>query len=193
MLSGDNGSSFAPDSEMGARFDQAMGGKLRGFKRGLYEGALRQAAMARWPGVVPAGRLTDEPWAFWDFLPTAVELAAAKLPEGLKPDGLSLVPFLKGGPAPKRDYFYWELHEGPSIQAAAFDQWKAVKSGLNKPIELYDLQQDPGEKQDVAKQHPEVVAKAQQIMTKAHVDIPEWPMVQNAKQRTEARRKAGLL
>ena len=74
MAAGDNGSSFSPDSEVGKLFDQASNG-MRGFKRGLYEGALRQAALARWPDKVPAGRVSDEPWAFWDFLPTAAELA----------------------------------------------------------------------------------------------------------------------
>ena len=70
IVAGDNGSSFAPNSEIGKLFDQTMGGKLRGFKRSLYEGGLRQACIARWPGVVPAGKVSDEPWAFWDFLPT---------------------------------------------------------------------------------------------------------------------------
>ncbi|MFN5963360.1 MAG: sulfatase-like hydrolase/transferase [Verrucomicrobiota bacterium] len=70
MLAGDNGSSFAPQSPIGSLFQQASNG-LRGFKRGLYEGALRQAAIAWWPGTVPAGRVSSEPWAFWDFLPTA--------------------------------------------------------------------------------------------------------------------------
>ncbi len=59
MFAGDNGSSFAPDSEIGKLFDQARG--LRGFKRGMYEGGLRQAALARWPGKVPSGRVSDEP------------------------------------------------------------------------------------------------------------------------------------
>ena len=110
MTAGDNGSSFAPNSELGKLFDQASNG-LRGYKRGLYEGALRQAALARWPGRVPAGRVSDEPWAFWDFLPTALELSGTPAPTGLRTDGLSLASFLQGGAAPKRDYFYWELHE----------------------------------------------------------------------------------
>ena len=50
VFSGDNGSSFSPGSEIGKRFDQASNG-LRGYKRGMYEGALRQAALAWWPGV----------------------------------------------------------------------------------------------------------------------------------------------
>jgi arylsulfatase A-like enzyme len=192
IIAGDNGSSFAADSEIGRRFDQSMGGKLRGFKRGLYEGALRQAAIARWPGQVPAGRVSDEPWAFWDILPTAADIAGAKLPPAFKPDGHSLVSFLKGGPAPQRDYFYWELHEGPSIQAAAFGDWKAVRTGPGKPIELYDLKTDLAEKHNVAAEKPDVVAQAEKIFREAHTDIPEWPMVQNKQQRTAARKKAGI-
>ena len=130
MVAGDNGSSFNPASELGRHFQQAANG-LRGFKRELYEGGLRQAALARWPGVVPAGRVSHEPWAFWDFLPTAAELAGAQLPDGFKPDGLSLVSFLKGGAAPKRDYFYWELHEGPSLQARSEEHTSELQSLTN--------------------------------------------------------------
>ena len=78
ILAGDNGSSWAPDSELGRLFEQAANG-LRGFKRSLYEGGLRQAAIARWPGVVPAGRVRHEPWAFWDFLPTAAVKVIGRL------------------------------------------------------------------------------------------------------------------
>jgi arylsulfatase A-like enzyme len=175
MTAGDNGSSFPPSSAMGKRFEQAANG-LRGFKRELYEGGLRQAAIARWPRVVPAGRVTDEPWAFWDFLPTAVELAGAKLPDGFKPDGYSLMEFLKGGPAPKRDYFYWELHEGRAIQAVRFGNWKAVRNGPSKPVELYDLSKDAGEATNLAAAQPELVAKAEALMKAARVDDPNWPM-----------------
>ena len=74
-----------------------------------------------WPGVVPAGRVSEEPWAFWDFLPTAADLAGAKLTAEAKTDGLSLVSYLKGGPAPKRDLFLLgiaraELQAGRSIR-----------------------------------------------------------------------------
>ena len=175
MTAGDNGSSFAPDSEVGKLFDQDSNG-LRGFKRGLYEGALRQAALARWPGKVPAGRVSDEPWAFWDFLPTAVELAGAKAPAELKTDGLSLVSFLQGGPAPKRDYFYWELHEGQSLQAARWGDWKAVRNGPQAKVEIFDLKNDFAEKNDLAATRPELVEKALAIFKDAHVADPNWPM-----------------
>ena len=177
MFSGDNGSSFAPNSEIGELFDQTMGGKLRGFKRSMYEGALRQAAFAWWPGTVPAGRVTDEPWAFWDYLPTVAELSGTPLPEGVKTDGHSLASFLKGGPAPKREYFYWELHEGNPIQAVRWGDWKAVRNGPSKPIELYDLKADPGETRNLAKEKPELVSKAEGLMKSARVDDPAWPLV----------------
>jgi arylsulfatase A len=185
MLAGDNGSSFAPESEFGKLFEQANNG-LRGFKRGLYEGALRQAAIARWPGVVPAGRVADGPWAFWDFLPTAAELAGAKYPAGFKPDGLSLVSYLKGGDAPQRDYFYWELHEQRPIQAVRFGQWKAVRNGHDRPIELYDLTVDAGESNNLATSKPELVARAEALMKTAHVPDPNWPLTGRASHRPQA-------
>ena len=179
ITAGDNGSSFPASSQIGRLFDQSMGGKLRGFKRTMYEGGLRQAALARWPGTVPTGRVTDEPWAFWDFLPTAAELAGATLPDGLETDGHSLVSFLKGGPAPQRECFYWELHEknrkGP-IQALRFGDWKAVKNGPNAAIELYNLAVDQSESHDLASEKPELVEKAAKLLKSSRNDDPNWPL-----------------
>jgi arylsulfatase A len=177
IVAGDNGSSFAPNSEIGMLFDQTMGGELRGYKRSLYEGGLRQACLVRWPGVVPAGRLCDEPWAFWDFLPTCADLIGVQLPDDIQTDGLSILPLLKGGEAPKRDYFYWELHEArPSLQAVRFGDWKAVKNGPSAALELYDLKADPAEKTNLAAEHPEVAAKAALWINAAHEDHPDWPL-----------------
>ena len=189
MLAGDNGSSFEPTSAMGQLFDQAGNG-LRGYKRGLYEGALRQAAIARWPGVVPAGRVADGPWAFWDFLPTAAELAGAKLPAGYTTDGLSLVPFLRGGPAPARDYFYWELHETTKpLQAVRFGDWKAIRNGPGLPLALYDLATDLAETKDLAAARPDVVARAESFMRAARTDDPNWPLTGRAAARDADRAK----
>jgi arylsulfatase A-like enzyme len=183
MLAGDNGSSFGPNTPMGRLFDQAGNG-LRGFKRGLYEGALRQAAFARWPGVVPAGRVRDEPWAFWDFLPTAAELAGAKLPANCHTDGISLASFLKGGPVPLREYFYWELHETQKpLQAVRFGDWKAVKNGPQAAVELYNIATDPGEQTDLAAQKAELVTKATALMKAAHTNDPNWPLTGQAERR----------
>ncbi len=182
MVAGDNGSSFPPNSDLGKLFEQANNG-LRGFKRSMYEGALRQAAIARWPGTIPAGKVRDEPWAFWDFLPTAAALAEAKIPANCKTDGLSLVSFLKGGPAPARDYFYWELHEGGPIQAVRFGNYKAVKKGPKAALELFDLAKDPGEQTDLANTKPDLVSKAQELLNAAHTETPDWPLTGKAPRR----------
>ncbi len=175
MLAGDNGSSWDPTSELGKHFDQASNG-LRGYKRGMYEGALRQAALARWPGQIPAGRVCDEPWAFWDFLPTVAELIGKPLPSEAKTDGKSIVSLLKGGHAPERDCFYWELHEGQTIQAVRFGDWKAVKNGPNAQTELYDLKTDAGEKHNLATEKPDVLAKAESLLKSERTEDPNWPM-----------------
>ena len=188
MVAGDNGSSFSATSEIGKFFDQSMGGKLRGHKRSMYEGGLRQAAIARWPGIVPSARVSHEPWAFWDFLPTAAELTGAKLPAGFQPDGRSLVSFLKGAAAPQRDYFYWELHEGStgSIQGIRFGDWKAVKNFTDVPTELYDLSKDSGETTDLAAQHPDLVAKAERLMAAARIDNEGFPWRMRSLAKTKA-------
>jgi arylsulfatase A-like enzyme len=185
ITAGDNGSSFDPKSEIGKLFDQTMGGKLRGFKRGMYEGALRQAAIAWQPSVVPAGRVTEEPWAFWDYLPTVAELIGARLPIDAPTDGRSIAALLRGGPAPPRDYFYWELHEGASIQAVRFGDWKAVRNGPSKRIELYDLSADIGEQIDVSAAHPDLVQRATDLFVTARTDHPDWQLVDR---RTDRRR-----
>jgi len=188
ILAGDNGASFDPKSEVGRLFDQDMGGKLRGFKRGLYEGALRQAGIAHWPGQVPAGAISEEPWAFWDYLPTAAALAGATLPEGQIFDGIDVSALLKGGKAPDRELFYWELHEGTSLQAVRFDgHWKAVKNGPMAKVELYDLSVDASESNDLATIHPDKVTQAEALMAASRTEHPDWPLVDKPKGKGKAK------
>ncbi|MCX7008637.1 MAG: N-acetylgalactosamine 6-sulfate sulfatase, partial [Kiritimatiellaeota bacterium] len=89
---------------------------------------------------------------------------------------------LKGGAAPQRDYFYWELHEANHpIQAIRFGNWKAVRNGPAAAIELYDLAKDAGETTDLAASQSELVAKAAALMKQARVEDPNWPWVEKAK------------
>src|SRR5205823_3678677 len=74
-------------------------GPLRGIKRDLYEGGIRMPMIVRWPGKIKAATVSDQVWAFWDFLPTAGELAGAKTPAGI--DGISMAPTLLGAGQPK--------------------------------------------------------------------------------------------
>lgn len=165
------------------RFDN--NGPWRGIKRSLYEGGLRVPALAWWPGKIRPGSVSEQPWAFWDFLATAVELAGGTPPPDLRTDGISIVPALRGNPLPPRECLYWELHEGPMKQAVRFGDWKAVRNAIDRPLELYHLKADPGEREDVAGEHPEITARAEALLKAARVDSPDWPV------KTPAKKKKG--
>lgn len=151
-------------------------GPWRGFKRGMYEGGLRVPAIAWWPGKIKAGQVNDTPWAFWDFLPTAADVAGAKLPKNFKTDGLSLKPLLLGKRLPKRQYLYWELHEQYFQQAIRAGDWKLLRPSINEPYELYNLKSDPAEQHNVAAQQPAVVQRLTALMQSARTDSPDWPI-----------------
>ncbi len=150
-------------------------GPFRGIKRDLYEGGIRTPMIVRWPGHIKAGAVSEQVWAFWDFLPTAAELAGATAPEGI--DGLSVVPTLLGrGEQKSHPYLYWEFHEGGSKQAVRFGDWKAVRLKPDGPIELYDLKADLGEQHNVAGEHADVVARAAEYIKQARTESEHWPL-----------------
>ena len=152
-------------------------GNLRGIKRDLYEGGIRVPMIARWKGTIEAGRKTEHVSAFWDFLPTACELAGVNLPAGL--DGISYVPTLKNEPQPEHEFLYWEFHEKGGKQAVLIGNWKGVRLQVNKdpygPLELYDLSQDPEEESNVAQDHPDIIAQMASIMEDAHQPSEIFP------------------
>ena len=152
-------------------------GPLRGFKRSLHDGGIRVPMIVRWPGRVKAGTV-DFPWAFWDFLPTAAELAGVAPPPGL--DGISVVPILRAyGPQRVHEFFYWEFHEGGSQQAVRMYSWKNPWKAVRRwggPVQLYDLRTDLGESNDVAAAHPDVVAKIEAYLNTARTESSHWPM-----------------
>jgi arylsulfatase A-like enzyme len=154
-------------------------GPFRGIKRDLYEGGIRMPLLARWPGKIKEGTVSDHVCAFWDFLPTAAELCGTKAPKGI--DGLSLVPTLLGAKAAgreqeKHDFLYWEFHEGGTKQAVRTGDWKAVRLKPKGPLELYDLKADPGEKKNVADKQPDVVEKIETYLKTARTESKDWPI-----------------
>lgn len=170
FFSSDNG----PHREGGA--DPAFfnsGGPLRGIKRDLYEGGIRVPMIARWPGHIPAATVSEQVWYFPDFLPTMAELISRPAPQNL--DGISMLPSLLGRPQQNHPYLYWEFHERGFQQAVRMDNWKALRSGLDQPLQLYDLKADIGEKNDAAAQHPQVVKRIEEIMRTARTDSPRYP------------------
>jgi arylsulfatase A-like enzyme len=150
-------------------------GPFRGIKRDLYEGGIRVPLIVRWPAKIAPGKVTDQVCAFWDFLPTAAEIAGVKAPEKL--DGISILPTLLSQPQTNQHAFlYWEFHERGSKQAVRMDDWKAVRLQPGKPLELYNLKADPGEKKDVAEQNPKIVAQIEDYLKTARTPSSQWPL-----------------
>jgi arylsulfatase A-like enzyme len=150
-------------------------GPLRGHKRDLYEGGIRVPLIARWPGVIQPGQVSTQAWSFCDMLPTLAAIGRAKTPEKL--DGISMLPALLGQPQTNQHAFlYWEFHERGFQQAVRMGKWKAVRLAAGKPLELYDLQADPRERLDVAKEHADVAARIEDCLKTARTESKEWPI-----------------
>lgn len=156
IFTSDNG----PHSEGGHKHEYFdANGPLRGFKRDLYEGGIRAPTIAWWPGNVEAGTISHEPLAAYDWFPTACELAGLDAPSGI--DGLSYAPTLLGQPQESHEYLFWSYGAKKAVRQ---QNWKAVIPGKGKPLELYDLTKDIGERTNVAAQHPHIVADMKQII-----------------------------
>jgi arylsulfatase A-like enzyme len=150
-------------------------GPLRGFKRSLHEGGVRVPMIVRWSGKIRPGTVSDQVWAFWDVLPTVAELAGTTAPRAV--DGLSVVPTLLGkGQQAQHEFLYWEFHERGFQQGVRMGNWKAVRTQLNGPLELYDLAKDLGEEHNVAAQQPQVVARIEGYLRTARTESPHWPV-----------------
>ncbi len=177
MLSSDNG----PHLEGGAMpwfFDS--NGPYRGYKRDLYEGGIRVPMVVRWPGRIRAGSVSNHPSALWDVMPTMCELAGAETPSGI--DGISMLPALGGDSSAQKEHehLYWELHELGGRQAVRSGKWKAVRYNVsmdrNKQVELYDLSEDPGEKNDLAEEKPELARRMRELMSKARTESAHFKL-----------------
>ena len=165
-------------------------GIFRGIKRDLYEGGIRVPFIASWKGKIKEGTTSNFTGAFWDLFPTFEEMAGisetsqAKAGATSHPalDGISILPTLLGqNSQSQHDYLYWEFHENDGRQAIRWKQWKGVRLNVSKqqdaPLELYDLDKDPSEKNNLATQHPDLVKKMLTLMRQAHTPDKNWPLL----------------
>ncbi|MBR9999776.1 MAG: arylsulfatase [Cyclobacteriaceae bacterium] len=147
-------------------------GQFRGYKRDFYEGGIRVPMIVRWTGTVKPGTSTDHLSAFWDILPTCCEMAGMDQPQ--ETDGISFLPVLIGQEERQKlhNFLYWEFYEQGGKQAVRAGEWKGVRLGVkddrNAPLELYNLEKDPGETENIADQHPEIRSRLDSMMKKAH-------------------------
>ncbi|MEM7144676.1 MAG: PVC-type heme-binding CxxCH protein [Verrucomicrobiota bacterium] len=144
---------------------------LRGWKMSAWEGGCRVPFIARWPGHIPAGTVSNEILSTMDFLPTFAKLAGADLPAYRTLDGHDASQFLLGKTkaSPRNDYLYYS---GCMLTGIRENQWRLVRPRPAKPssigwwgrmidevpdYQLYNLDTDPGESTDIAKKHPRIV------------------------------------
>lgn len=174
---------------IGDHFDSA--GPTRGRKGDSYDGAFRVPALARWPGHIQPGQVSDQVWAFWDFLPTAAEIAGIASNSLPVVDGVSLLPTLLGRDEEQaqHDYLYWEFNANQAIRTG---QWFAHRRS-GGDVELYDLTTDPAQKHDVAAEHEELVDQVRSWMDESHRPSDVWPSPgESDRDFQERMRKAGI-
>ncbi|MDP6546668.1 MAG: sulfatase-like hydrolase/transferase [Phycisphaerae bacterium] len=158
-------------------------GPYRGQKTNLYEGGIRIPLIVRWPGKIAPGTKSDLPWYFADVMPTLADLTGTTkhLPKEI--DGISTAPTLTGRPGEQKvhEFLYWEYTRVANWkkftyvknglqQAVRMGKWKLVRLKEDIPFELYDLSKDVGEKDNLAKKHPEIVKKMSAIARREHTE-----------------------
>ncbi len=128
--------------------------------------------IVQWPEKIPAGVTSDVPWYLPDVLPTLAALANVNPPYEI--DGINMLSVLTDTTqtAPDR-YLYWEDYSPNFVQAARWKNWKAIRFSEDH-IELYDLSSDVGEQTNLARQHPEIVSRFEEIYKGSHTKSPYW-------------------
>ncbi|HEX3725810.1 MAG TPA: sulfatase [Pirellulales bacterium] len=158
-------------------------GLLREGKGSTWEGGMREPAIAWWPGTIAAGRVTDELASTLDLFATIHALAEIPLPADRTFDSFDIRPLLLGsGPSPRPAFFYYR---GTHLMAARMGPWKAhflTQAGYGQaqamphdPPLVYQLDVDPSEKYDVAKDHIEIIAAIRDLVSKHRADIKPAP------------------
>ena len=152
-------------------------GPLRDKKGAAYEGGTRVPMIARWTGKIKAGSISSFPWTFYDVLPTLADLAEVRgVPNNV--DGISVAPTLFGKTQDANRPLYWESFGGREgfHQSVRMGRWKAVRHGVDGPIELYDLAADVGEARNVAAANPDVAKKIEAFLAGCRTDAAEYPV-----------------
>jgi arylsulfatase A len=148
---------------------------FRGHKRDLYEGGIRVPFIARWPGKIQQGTETNHISAFWDFMPTVCELAGIETPKNT--DGISYLPSLLGQLQTQHNHLYFEFHEQGGKQAVIKDNWKLIRLNVKTPeltsLELYNIETDISEQNNLAEQMPDKVAELLPLFEQNHTES-QW-------------------
>jgi arylsulfatase A len=155
VFSSDHGATFE-EGNRGASAFHDSNRPFRGQKRTLWEGGIRVPGVVRWPGRVPAGKVSDEVVHMTDVFPTFLAAAGAEPEAAWKVDGRNLLAVWEGkAKGPERTLF-WEWRSEGYYQLAALrgDRKLVVTDG--QPAELFDVVRDPGERRSIREEHPDL-------------------------------------
>jgi arylsulfatase len=147
---------------------------LRHYKKSDWYGGMLSPMIARWPGKVEAGAICDEFLHVMDFMPTFIDVAGGEYPEQYNGhairalDGKSQLPLLLNGEPADREHHCWKLWAAHAILQ---DRWKLVGRGADDDWELYDIEQDRCELNDLKKQHPQKTAELQATWERWHEKV----------------------
>jgi len=176
IFASDNGPTYARVGGADSEFFNSAG-PFRGFKGSVYEGGIRVPFIARWPGKITADTISDHLSYFPDLFPTFAEVAGVE--DEYEVDGISLLPVLLGENTTQHEYLYWEFPAYGGQQAIRYGKWKGVRKTLFKDpdaaIELYDLETDIAESNDLATDQPEIVQLLDSLMKTAHISSEMFP------------------
>ena len=171
MFTSDNGSTHLRSQVDYDFFDSV--GPLRGLKGSLYEGGIRVPFIAHWPGKIRSNQQSDHLAANYDLLATIAEIVDVQTT--MDTDGTSFLPLLLGKTEDQKipPYLFWDFAGYGGQMAVRMGKWKGLKRGLRKKnkvtLELYNLEEDIGETNNVTSQHPEIAAKIEQIILRERV------------------------
>jgi arylsulfatase A len=151
----------------GGHHNISSNGIYRGQKTEVYEGGHRVPAIARWPGKIKAGSETDATTMTFDLFPTFLELAGIPYPhEKEKLDGVTIAPLLLNRMAPEKRTLFWRMR---NLKAVRKGVWKLVI--IEKKTALYNLEKDPGEKNDLSAQFPGILAQLKNELQNWEADV----------------------
>ena len=141
-------------------------GKTKGF---LHEGGIRVPMIVSWPNRIKPGSTSDHISSFYDVLPTLCDITGANIPN--KIDGISFKNTLLNKKQKAHDFLYWEFPSYKGQQAVRIGKWKGIRKNIfdgNMKIELYNLENDLGEENDLSKDHPDIIKRIERIMIDEH-------------------------
>jgi arylsulfatase A-like enzyme len=134
---------------------------LRDGKFTTYEGGMREPCIAHWSGRIPSGSVCPHVCSTIDLLPTFAQLAGAELPADRVIDGKDIWPLMAGKPGAKSPHEAFFYYRGNNLEAVRSGRWKLRR---RKKPELYDLNVDISEKNNLLDKHPEIVKRLSDIM-----------------------------